>query len=243
MAISSYYRCTYGNYSETESTVKYNEQNNSNGKEMIKGVSTAVQTNPYSGTSFKVASKTSGANVFNLLDSTAGKVKDGVARGASVFRVDGPHGKVTYNHFNTNSSLYPNNKIYQALNHKKISSVTYNIGKNAGKITKTLKVGGRAVAVAAAIMDGKEIYDAYKKDGNKVGENTITTTSGVAGSWVGAIGGAKAGATGGAAIGTMICPGLGTTIGGIIGGFIGGIVGAIGGKTVGEGIAKEVMNR
>lgn len=108
-------------------------------------------------------------------------------------------------------------------------------------IAKTAKAGGHAVAVAAVVMDGKDIYDSYKADGNKVGKNTVTTTAGVAGSWAGGIGGAKVGAMGGAAIGTMICPGIGTAIGGVIGGLIGGIAGSLGGRAAGQEIAKAAF--
>lgn len=47
-------------------------------------------------------------------------------------------------------------------------------------IVKVAKVGGRSVAVAAVVIDGKDIYASYKADVNKLVENTVTTTTGVA---------------------------------------------------------------
>lgn len=193
-------------------------------------------TNPVSSTGKPTTS------VLNILDKSLGEVgKNGSPKGVAVFKVDSPHGpngKYNYNHTNINSSLYKDNKIYQSLNHKPISNTVYNAAKNMDDIAKVAKVGGRAVAVAAIVMDGKDIYDSYKAEGNKVGKNTVTTTAGVAGSWAGGVGGAKVGAMGGAAIGTMICPGIRTAIGGVVGGLIGGIAGSLGGRAAGQEIAR-----
>lgn len=243
--INRYSRSSYGNYYSNGRSDENEKQSNYT-KTVTKGVGQAMQTNIYSGTKYRLLpdeANKSKSNVFTLIDDSAGKIKNGKAKGAWVFRVDGPHDKSLYNHFNTNPALYPNNKIYQGLNHKPVSKLTYNIAKNANKIAKVSKVGGRALSVVAAVLDGKEIYDSYKQDGNSVGKNTIVTSSGVAGSWIGGAGGAKAGAMGGAAIGTMICPGLGTTIGGIVGGLLGGIAGALGGRVAGEGIANGIIGR
>lgn len=237
----SYVQQSYKNSTASKQTTT--KSNTS--KDVTKGGSVAIQQNPLKGTNYKMITNpvsSSGkptSSVLNIVDKSLGEVgKNGLPKGEWVFRVDGPHGKHNYNHVNTNSPLYPNNKIYQALNHKPVSNIVYNAAKNIDDIAKVAKVGGRAVAVAAVVMDGKDVYDSYKADGNKIGKNTVTTTAGVAGSWAGSIGGAKVGAMGGAAIGTMICPGIGTAIGGVVGGLIGGIAGSLGGRAAGQGIAK-----
>ena len=143
-------------------------------------------TNPVS------SSGTPTSSVLNIVDKSLGEVgKNGLPKGVTVFKVDSPHdpnGKYNYNHININSSFYKDNKIYQSLNHKRVSNTVYNAAKNMDDIAKVAKAGGRALAVAAVVMDGKDIYDFYKADGNKIGKNTATTTAGVAGSWAGGIG-------------------------------------------------------
>lgn len=207
----------------------------------LKAASVALQRNPLKDTNFTVKTAHQGASVFQIIDKTAGRIKDGTPVGAPAFRVDSPHGKVNYNHINTNPEIY-NNKIVNALDHKKVSNLTHNIAQNADDVAKAVKMGGKAIAVAAAVMDGVEIYDAYKSDGAKIGKNTVKTSAEVAGSWAGGIAGAKYGATGGAAIGTMVCPGIGTAIGGFVGGFAGGVFGAFAGRKAGEAIADEIYN-
>lgn len=240
----SYVQQSYKNSTtQNQSTSKSNTA-----KDVVKGGSIAIQQNPLKGTNYQVitnpvsSSGKSTSSVLNIVDKSLGDVgKNGSPKGVTVFKVDSPHGpngKYNYNHTNINSTLYKDNKIYQSLNHKPVSNTVYNAAKNMDDIAKVAKVGGRALAVAAVVMDGKDIYDSYKADGNKVGKNTVTTAAGVAGSWAGGVAGAKVGAMGGAAIGTAICPGLGTAIGGFVGGLVGGIAGALGGRAAGEGIAK-----
>ena len=236
----SYVQQSYKNSTtQNQSTSKSNTA-----KDVVKGGSIAIQQNPLKGTNYQVvttpksSSGKSTTTVLNIVDKSLGKTSNGLPKGDWVFRVDSPHGNTNYNHFNTNSKLYPDNKIYQSLNHKPVSNTVYNAAKNMDDIAKVAKVGGRAVAVAAVVMDGKDIYDSYKADGNKVGKNTVITTAGVAGSWAGGVGGAKVGAMGGAAIGTAICPGLGTAIGGFVGGLVGGTAGSLGGRAAGQEIAK-----
>ena len=226
-------------------TSQYNGYNKENSKDYVKdigkGVSSAAVQNPLSGTGYKVITPSNASKqtstVFNMIDTANS------SRGVSVFRVDGAHGKSNYNHFNTNSKLYQNNSIYKGLNHKPISKATYAVAKNSTAISKAVKVGGRAISVVALISDGMDIYDSYKEDGDKIGKNTVTTTSGAAGSWIGAVGGAKGGAYGGAAIGSMICPGIGTAIGAGIGGIVGGIAGGIAGQYAGEEISGAIYDK
>lgn len=204
-----------------------------------------------SGTDYILKPPTGTTTVLNIVDTTFGKVKDGVPNGVSIFRVDGPHdlhGEALTYHFNIIDSrtarnvdtpaIYTNNKIYQALDHEPISDVTYSVAKNYKTIGTVAKIGGRALTALAIAGDAIDIYDSYKADGNKIGENTVVTSAGVAGSWTGGVGGSKLGAWGGAAIGTAICPGLGTLVGGIIGGIVGGVGGSVGGRIAGETVAK-----
>lgn len=221
------------------------QTNNSVSKEqkvsdISKSTSIAVQRNPLKNTNFTANTSHRGATVFEIVDKSAGRLKNGTPVGAPAFRVDSPHGKVNYNHINTNTEIYKDNKIIKALDHKKISNTTYNISKNFDDVAKIAKTGGKAVAVAAVIIDGKDIYDSYKSDGNAIGKNTVKTTAGVAGSWAGGVAGAKIGGTGGAAIGTMICPGIGTAIGGFVGALAGGITGSFAGRSASESIVEKV---
>lgn len=217
--------------------------------DVLKGVGSSLQRNPLKGTDYILKPPTDTTTVLNVVDTTFGKLKDGVPNGVSIFRVDSPHKSgTTTNHFNIINSktakgldtpaIYKNNKIYQALDHKPITDATYSVAKNYKTIGKVAKVGGRALTALAIAGDAIDIYDSYKADGSKIGENTVVTSAGVAGSWAGGIGGSKLGAMGGAAIGTAICPGLGTLVGGIIGGIVGGVGGSIGGRVAGETAAK-----
>lgn len=111
------------------------------------------------------------------------------------------------------------------------------VSSTLGKIGKVADVGGKAMGVFGAAMDGYELYSSYQADGGKIGENTVTSAGGITGSWAGAALGAKGGALGGAAVGTAICPIIGTAIGGFLGGLAGGILGGLGGRWAGEEIA------
>jgi len=65
----------------------------------------------------KSSSGKSTTTVLNIVDKSLGKTSNsnGVPKGDWVFRVDSPHGNTNYNNVNTNSKLYPDNKIYQSL--------------------------------------------------------------------------------------------------------------------------------
>ena len=205
---------------------------------VVKGISTGIMNKPLKDTSFFIKTNTSEATKINILMKAKNSVKP-----KWIFRIDGAHKappKPMYPHINTNSTIYPNNKIYQSLNHKPISNVTYNIAKNYDKIANYAKVGGRALATVAIALDVNDIFNSFQSDGNSIGRNTVVTTASVAGGWVGGIGGAKAGAVGGATIGTMICPGIGTLVGGTIGGIVGGIFGSFLGKEGGKAIVNQI---
>ncbi|KQW49674.1 MULTISPECIES: hypothetical protein [unclassified Roseateles] len=91
---------------------------------------------------------------------------------------------------------------------------------------------GRVARPVGVVLDAISLTQAYKADGNRIGENTGRTASGVAGGALGGWGGAAAGA----AIGTAIFPGVGTVVGGVVG----GIAGAFAGDTAGKGIFDTV---
>ena len=139
----SYVQQSYKNStSSKQTTTKSNTS-----KDVIKGGSVAIQQNPLKGTNYKVITNpvsSSGkptSSALNIVDKSLGEVgKNGLPKGVTVFKVDGPHGpngKYNYNHININSSLYKDNKIYRALNHKPVSNIVYNAAKNMDDIAKS----------------------------------------------------------------------------------------------------------
>jgi hypothetical protein len=99
--------------------------------------------------------------------------------------------------------------------------------RNAEGVARVGKVVGRGLIVVGIAVEAYHISEAYKADGNQVGQRTLETT----GSAVGALGGAIAGAELGAAIGVVGGP-VGVLVGGVIGGIIGGIAGSAIGKSL-----------
>lgn len=85
---------------------------------------------------------------------------------------------------------------------------------------------GRVARPVGVVLDAISIGQAYQADGNRLGENTGRTVSGVTGGALGGWGGAAAGA----AIGTAIFPGVGTVVGGVIGGIAGAFAGDAAGR-------------
>ncbi|MDT7836062.1 hypothetical protein [Aquabacterium sp. OR-4] len=100
------------------------------------------------------------------------------------------------------------------------------VNRTVRQAGNTLEVVGRVARPVGLAMDVIEIGQAYRADGNRIGQNTGRAASGVAGGALGGWGGAAAGA----AIGTAILPGVGTAIGAIIG----GVGGAWGGDAAGR---------
>lgn len=94
----------------------------------------------------------------------------------------------------------------------------------------TLERVGRIARPIGIAIDAVNLGQAFRADGNRIGENTARASTQLAGGAAGAY----AGATFGATIGTMILPGAGT----VIGGFVGGVAGAL----AGEGIADKVFD-
>ncbi len=197
--------------------------------------------------------KTSDTSVFGILDKAIGKESATNLlwkhRGAPLLRIDLPqpnqhfNGKpIDFNHMHLDSSL-PNVRE----GHIKVSDNIIDLGVNANKVGKVLKVGGKAVAVVGVVLDAADIGTAmYEDDG--WGENTNVAVGGAAGSWAGAWAGGAVGAKAGVAIGTTIGAAFGgvgaapgAAIGGLVGGLIGSIGGAIGGRWLGEQ-AGEMVN-
>lgn len=153
MAISRYNRSGNSSVSTPQSTYskKTSSSSKNNTSSIIKGVGVSVQQNPIRNTNFFVRTNTSSATKVNILEKGTNATKP-----MSVFRIDGPYQsppKPQIPHFNTNKNLYPNNKIYQSLNHKGISNATYSVAKNYDKIGKVAKVGGRALTAIAVASD------------------------------------------------------------------------------------------
>ena len=94
-----------------------------------------------------------------------------------------------------------------------------------------LAKAGRVVRPIGIALDALNVAQAFRDDGNRIGENTGRAASGLVGGAAGAWGGAAAGA----AIGSVV-PGVGTLVGGIIGGIIGGLAGDAAGKGLFDGI-------
>jgi hypothetical protein len=91
---------------------------------------------------------------------------------------------------------------------------------------------GKVARPVGLVMDVIQVGQAFRADGNQVGDNTGRAVAGVTGGALGGWGGAAAGA----AIGTAIFPGVGTVVGGVIG----GIAGAVGGDAAGRGLFDTV---
>lgn len=155
---------TVSSYSQQSNKTTVQSKSTSQNKtasSVIKGTSVAVQQNPLKGTNYSVNTTQRGTTVLTIVDNSAGRTKNGVPVGAPAVRIDSPHNGANYNHINTNPSLYPNNAVVKALDHKPVSNTFYNAAKNFDDVAKVAKVGGRALAVAAVVMDGKDIYDSY----------------------------------------------------------------------------------
>ena len=101
------------------------------------------------------------------------------------------------------------------------------IGK-AGKIAS--KISGPIELINSSI----KVYNAYKEDGGKIGDNTKMTVCEECGSIVGTIKGASIGAR----IGLIAGP-----FGGIIGGIIGGVIGSFVGEKLGEEGGKLLIDK
>ena len=100
-------------------------------------------------------------------------------------------------------------------------------GQALSRTGRALETVGRVARPVGVALAALEVGQAFRADGNRVGENTGRAASGLVGGGLGAWGGAAAGA----AIGSVV-PGVGTLIGGVVGGIIGGIGGDIAGRGI-----------
>jgi len=85
---------------------------------------------------------------------------------------------------------------------------------------------GRVARPVGLVLDAVDVGSAFRADGNRIGENTGRSLSGLAGGAAGGWGGAATGA----AIGTAILPGVGTVVGGLIGAGLGAWAGDSAGR-------------
>lgn len=93
----------------------------------------------------------------------------------------------------------------------------------------TLKSVGRVARPIGMAIDAVQLGQAFRADGNRIGDRTQRAAGSLAGGAAGAWGGAQAGA----AIGSLGGP-VGTVVGGVVGGVIGGVIGSgVGEKAVG----------
>lgn len=97
------------------------------------------------------------------------------------------------------------------------------VARSAGNVLEGV---GKVARPVGMIIDSVQLHSSYQADGNRVGDNTKRTASGIAG---GAAFGAG-GAWGFAAIGFS----MGGPVGALIGGIIGGALGAWGGDAAGR---------
>lgn len=98
-------------------------------------------------------------------------------------------------------------------------------GQALSRSGKALQTVGRVARPLGVVLGVVEVGQAFRADGNQIGENTGRAASGLAGGALGAWGGAAAGA----AIGSVV-PGVGTVVGAVVGGIIGGLAGDAGGR-------------
>ena len=99
---------------------------------------------------------------------------------------------------------------------------THNVAP-IGKVGKTIS---KVTGPLGLIMSCKNIYDAYKEDGDKFGDKTKIAICEETASYAAAIKGVS--------IGSRIGLIIGGPLGGIIGGVIGGLIGSFGGGKIGE---------
>lgn len=213
--------------------------------DLAKGSATALHTNVLQSNTTNISYQTvpgkAGGSPYSIMMDNRPATQ--AIRRKDLFRFDTPHGykgNTIGHHMNANPKLGTSNlqkNTLSALDHTEVPKPVYNAFKNFDDVAKVAKGAGKALGVAGAAMDVKELYDSYQEDGGKIGENTVTSAGGIAGGWGGAALGAKGGAMGGAALGTLICPGIGTAIGGFVGGLAGGILGGLGGRWAGEKVA------
>lgn len=85
---------------------------------------------------------------------------------------------------------------------------------------QTLRAVGKVAKPVGVVLDAIDLKGAYETDGNRIGNETKRTATGIAGAAGGAWGGAAIGAAAGSAF-----PVVGTVVGGVVGAIVGGLGG------------------
>jgi hypothetical protein len=181
---------------------------------------------------FQLEPNLSRTTVAGVRDVTGGTLRNGRMTGVWAVRFDGPGGGTPTPHLNYNArqltNMPPGAPTVDP--HTPISQGTF---RAAGNVQRGLTSFNRIAIPLAIASDITRIGDAVESDlaqTGSLGQNTVETAAGVAGSWAGAWVGATVGAEVGAMAGTAVAPGPGTAIGGLVGGVVGGVAGAIAGE-------------
>jgi hypothetical protein len=106
-------------------------------------------------------------------------------------------------------------------------------GNGLTRSGRALRVFGRVARPVGIALDVIDVGSSFRADGNRIGQNTGRSLSGIAGG----AGGAWAGAAAGAAVGSVV-PVIGTVIGGVVG----GIIGAFAGDAAGKGLFNSISS-
>ncbi len=179
-----------------------------------------------------------------LRDTKAGRIsnKTGKPVGDWVIRADQAHKGAPEPHLNVNPKATGVADPHTAIPG---GAKTLKALESSGK---TLDAIGKVAKPVAIVIDAARIGNAIHEDGCTIGNNTIITSSSVAGGWAGTFAGAAIGAEGGAYLGGVIggfFGGVGAVpgaaVGGFVGGLSGGIVGSFGGSWLAEEGAKELV--
>ncbi|MBO9594008.1 MAG: hypothetical protein J7599_13955 [Niabella sp.] len=177
-----------------------------------------------------------GATVTGIRNARGGRVSNTTGKpvGEWNVRIDKPHSGANYPHVNVNPNVTGVKDP-----HTPLTTGQFNALNRTGQILDGINKVAKPVAIAT---DAIQLGVAIKTDIQQGtgGNNTIVTSSRVAGGWVGAWVGAKGGAAIGATIGSAF-PGAGTAIGGFLGGIVGGIGGAIFGSDIGKSAGEKIV--
>ena len=134
--------------------------------------------------------------------------------------------------------IRPDEKMYTDVLEYTIVKNPSLLGRAGNTALKVLKYAAPALVAAGLVLDGLDLYNAYREDEEQGGGCSLESTTGrVIGAWGGAIAGAKAvGAVGlfGGPWGAVIGGAGGAIVGGIAGYYAGGAVCEIAGTDVSE---------
>lgn len=179
--------------------------------------------------------KTSKECVFNLIDTKLGPKNNWifrVDRGTKISKVGTPWGP----HVNINPRILNMKDPHIKISPQTLKSVEWAAPMLSSVVNKSTEV----LTGAAIVYDVYRIGNAMHEDGG-LGRNTVKTSVGVFGGWVGASSGAWAGAEAGAFFGSIFGP-FGTVVGTVAGTIIGGVSGAVGGEICGFTLASKAIN-